>query len=221
MKLLCPACERLAEPSGYRLDAGALLLRCSRCGTENVSGIPEASPPESAPVVPLRPPPPAPAAPPVSKEDLLEVPPGHCPKCIAPRQPEALSCAQCGLIFPNFIPEEHQPSAALLASFDRLRERWGEEASHNLFLRECAARGELAAAGRLYRIRLAHNPGDVQARRGRDEVVRLAMSATVLVPAERSPAVPSRWKVGVGVLLAGLALVAVVAFLGMLARMMG
>lgn len=35
MKFLCASCERLVAASSFRMDAGALLLTCSRCGAEN------------------------------------------------------------------------------------------------------------------------------------------------------------------------------------------
>lgn len=239
MKLLCPACERLTEASGYRLDAGALLLRCSRCEVESASGIPPAEVRSEAPapaaqeprVIPLMPdmvtPAVAPAetvspdAPPAGEVDPLAVPLDHCPKCIAPRGPEALACGQCGLVFSNFEPEEHRPSTSLLASWARLCERWSEAAGHDQFLRECMSRGELAPAGRLYRIRLAHVPGDALAQRGRDEVVRLAMSvATLSAPAGgRSPSATTGWKVGLGVLLAAVTIAAFAALLRMMTRM--
>lgn len=259
MKLLCPACERLTEASGYRIDGGALLLRCSRCGVESASGIPTAEVRSEAPapaaqdlrVIPLRPDMATPAtvtasmalasvapadvalasvapaeavspeAPPAGEVDPLAVPLGCCPKCIAPRGPEALACGQCGLVFSNFDAEEHRPSPSLLAGWARLRERWSETAGHDQFLRECMARGELAPAGRLYRIRLAHTPGDALAQRGRDEVVRLAMSvATLSAPAgERSPASSTGWRIGLGVLFAAITIAAFVALLRMMIRM--
>ncbi|HSP19379.1 MAG TPA: hypothetical protein VLQ79_07695, partial [Myxococcaceae bacterium] len=49
----------------------------------------------------------------VTRGSTVQIPPGHCPKCITPRSREALICPACGLVFANFRAEEHQPSAAL------------------------------------------------------------------------------------------------------------
>jgi hypothetical protein len=58
----------------------------------------------------------------------------------------------------------------------------------------------LAAAGRLYRIRLAPAPEDVYAQRGRDEVVRLATASQAAL--KPTPAAgTSRAQVVVGVVL--------------------
>jgi hypothetical protein len=128
------------------------------------------------------------------------VPEGHCPKCIARRQPGAGACPHCGLVFANFVAAEHQPSQALAAAWTGLLGRWEDWEAHQELLALALERGELAAAGRLYLLRLARAPGDVNAQRGREEVLRRAfVSAGVLeharaAPAERERRTP-RWVV--------------------------
>lgn len=223
MKFLCPSCERLAEASRFRVQGGSLFLTCEKCGTDNATDIPpfaDASAP-TAVVVPLRPAvAPALSSAPAVPEDPLAVPDGYCPKCIAARQPDALSCGQCGLVFANFRPEEHRPSPVLVSRWEQLLERWGHVESHDAFLHDLAVVGELAAAGRLYRIRLARHPGDPMAERGRDEVIRRATAAATLVPGSLpQPQSGMKWKAALAALLGGVALGALIFFLRMLSRL--
>lgn len=226
MKFLCPACERLADISTFRVDGGALLLRCDRCGVESratgeaqaaseaprAAAAPEpvapvrelgpakpveaiaavkepeapAKPPEgSAKVVALRPlavVPPPPAGPGQNEAEWLGVPEGCCPKCVAPRKPNARACPQCGLIFENFRPEEHTPSATLLASWTQLTLAWDDPQAHERFVKDALLRQEVVPAGRLYRIRLARVPEDGMASHGRDLMLKLAAGSTPLAP---------------------------------------
>jgi hypothetical protein len=78
-----------------------------------------------------------------------------------------------------------EPSPELRAVWTDLVGRWDDMKAHDAAVASIAARAELAAMGRLYRIRLARQPLDPIALRGRDEVVRIASSATALgVPAD-------------------------------------
>jgi hypothetical protein len=110
----------------------------------------------------------------------VQIPPGHCPKCIAPRTREATLCPACGLVFANFRAEEHQPSAALEAAWHGLAERWDRMEEHEKFLQLAFNLDELARAGRLYRIKLAQNPDDAQAKTALEGMVRMASTAAAL-----------------------------------------
>ena len=72
-----------------------------------------------------------------------------------------------------------------MSAFSALAARWGEAPAHVTFLQLAAERGELAAAGRLYRIRLATVPQDPVARASLEATVKMA-SAAVNVAAIKS-----------------------------------
>ncbi|RKG99934.1 hypothetical protein [Corallococcus carmarthensis] len=135
-----------------------------------------------------------PVAPLVLDGDPFQAPPGHCPKCVAPVRDEAGACAACGLVYANFIPDEHQPSGALAGEWHALLETWHDWDAHDRLLSQAMGRGELAMAGRLYRMRLARAPGDALALRGRDEVVRRVTSAAPLASDGPSPAMARKVK---------------------------
>lgn len=113
----------------------------------------------------------------VARGSTIQIPPGHCPKCITPRTPQALICNACGLVFANFRAEEHQPSAALESAWRGLEERWSRQEEHDKFLQMAFNMDELARAGRLYRIRLAAVPDDPQAKVALESMVRMASTA--------------------------------------------
>jgi hypothetical protein len=134
-------------------------------------------------VHPSRPPEPRappPAGPGVVRGSTVQIPPGHCPKCIAPRTRESLLCPSCGLVFANFRAEEHQPSAALESAWYGLEGRWDKPEEHEKFLQMAFNLDELAKAGRLYRIRLAQRPDDTQAKTALESMVRMASTAASL-----------------------------------------
>lgn len=196
MKYLCESCDRLAEPARLRRESGALVLSCSKCGAETRAAWAEAEAEPAAAAVSRATAPaasPAPAAsrvvalhavPPLGAmgEDPFVVPEDRCPKCVAPRPPGGLSCHSCGLVFANFVAAESAPSAELQAAWKELAARWDDLSTHDRVLAGAAVRGELAAAGRLYRIHLARQPRDPMAARGRDEVIRLAATTSPLRP---------------------------------------
>ncbi|MCY1040133.1 hypothetical protein OV208_02280 [Corallococcus sp. bb12-1] len=119
--------------------------------------------------------------------DPFQAPPGHCPKCVAPIPEDAGACAQCGLVYANFLPEEHQPSEVLATEWHALMREWNDWAPHDRLLTMAMGRGELAVVGRLYRLRLARTPDDSMALRGRDEVMRRVTSAVPLASDGPSP----------------------------------
>lgn len=225
MKFLCPACDRLAEIDAFRIEGGALRLRCGKCGVESThpATTPSASPvkpafapaPARAPAAPPGPlvaPSPTPAEPkvvllraasadgatmPAAADNPFQAPPGFCPKCIAPRGTGS-ACPQCGLVYLVFKESEALPPAPVAEAFRTLLTQWQDGAAHDQFLRQAMMLGALPAAARLYRIQLAYNPEDPFAARGREEVVRLATAAHPLTPSPR-PTVSSQaikpWKV--------------------------
>ena len=113
----------------------------------------------------------------VARGSTIQIPPGHCPKCITPRTPQVLICNACGLVFANFRAEEHQPSAALESAWRGLEDRWNRQEEHEKFLQMAFNMDELAKAGRLYRIRLAAVPDDAQAKVALEVMVRMASTA--------------------------------------------
>ncbi|MDC0712993.1 hypothetical protein POL68_31315 [Stigmatella sp. ncwal1] len=208
MRFLCDVCERLAPPAAFRVELGVLVMTCARCGKESRARPEEAlvvavtqesesvasvqqrlTPVPALKVVTLRPSDEQVrgAAAMARSEDPFAVPPGFCPKCIAVRRAGAESCAACGLVYANFSPEEQRPSEDLQAAWLSVLGRWDDRDAHDRLLSLAVGRGELAMAGRLYRIRLAQAPEDLYAQRGRDEVVRLA-SASPVAFAPTSPA---------------------------------
>jgi len=186
---LCPACERLTVFSEFRIEGDALVLRCVRCRMESRSQAVEAAPTvatiaaaaSASATAPLRQ---AALAPIPTQtdgdpgEEILSVPEGHCPKCVAVRPPQASSCAHCGLVFANYQPEELRPSPALAEQFRGLLSNWDDVEEHDRVIRAALTQGELAVLGRLYRIRLARSADDAFAARGRDEVLRLATASS-------------------------------------------
>ncbi|MFE8602793.1 hypothetical protein [Archangium violaceum] len=130
---------------------------------------------------------PAPAAPSSpalsspSSDDPFMPPAGFCPKCIGPKKDGATVCPFCGLDYARFRPEESRPSGAVASTWLGVVELWESKGAHDKVLALSSERGELAALGRLYRIRLARNPEDAMAKRGREEVLRLAAATSTFM----------------------------------------
>jgi hypothetical protein len=133
-------------------------------------------------------------------EDPFAVPAGFCPKCISVRKEGAESCAACGLMYAIFDPSEQRVSEPLRAAWLSVLERWDDRDAHDRLLSLAVGQGELAAVGRLYRIRLAQAPDDVYAQRGRDEVLRLATASQAAFKPTPTPSTSKAQVVG-GVLL--------------------
>lgn len=224
MRYLCDSCERLAPPAAFRVEMGVLVMTCARCGQESrarpeealVAAVAqsqaEASHPAPAPrsntapalkVVTLRPSEERvrEAAALARSEDPFAVPDGFCPKCISARKEGVEACAACGLVYAIFDPSEQRVSEPLRAAWLSVLERWDDRDAHDRLLSLAVGQGELAAAGRLYRIRLAQAPDDVYAQRGRDEVLRLATaSQAAFKPTAPTPG-NTRAQVVAGILL--------------------
>lgn len=206
MNGLCTACKMPVEVLDFRLGEGIVVVRCTACGKQQRLALSEASATDAAapapqpvapPAVTARPAAPSPAPAPSGQaiEPLFEPPSGFCRKCVAPRVSGAKSCPSCGLVFANAPAARLQPSAGLMAAYRALAARWGEAKEHLRFLHFAQASGELAMAGRLYRIRLAQSPTDAVARSSLEATVKMA-SAPVSVATIRNTkepeAVPGR-----------------------------
>ncbi|PTL82949.1 hypothetical protein [Vitiosangium sp. GDMCC 1.1324] len=134
-------------------------------------------------VVPDAPPAPTPApAASSTPEDPFMPPSGYCPKCIGPRKDGAAVCPFCGLEYARFRADEFRPSPVLSSTWLGVQELWESKGAHDKVLALASERGELAGLGRLYRIRLARNPEDAPAKRGREEVLRLASAGSAFMP---------------------------------------
>ncbi len=182
MKFLCSSCNRLLEVERFRVEGAVLILSCSECGGESraigTSGNTRTAtaPATVTPIRPaLAPAEPITPAPIVSADKAFEVPDGHCPKCISRRTPDAPACPTCGLVFASSEPHTFAPSEWLKNEWLLLLQEWGNETRHEELRTAAMAKGELAETGRLYRLRLADQPQDPVAVRGRDEVLRLAV----------------------------------------------
>jgi hypothetical protein len=117
-----------------------------------------------------------------SADDPFMPPPGYCPKCIGPRKDGTVVCPFCGLEYARFRTDEFRPSPAVASTWLGVQELWESKGAHDKILALASEKGELAGLGRLYRIRLARNPDDTMAKRGREEVLRLATASSTLMP---------------------------------------
>jgi hypothetical protein len=182
VRLYCDRCQGPQALAAFCVEGERLLARCAGCGAqaqvERAPAEPGALPPP--PRLPELPPPPQakvlPLHPVRSPADPLAVPFGHCPKCITPAPPDALACVQCGLVFANALEAEYGPSTELAEQWRLAQAQWLEAGVHEQLLSFAQVRGELAELGRLYRIRGVLAPGDLLAHRGREEVLRRALS---------------------------------------------
>jgi hypothetical protein len=194
MNGLCSFCKQPVEVVDIRLGEGIVVVRCPACGKQQRLSLSEASgeleaPAPAAPAAAPLPRLASPSGPPplrgVTIAPAFEAPAGFCPKCIAPRAQGAKSCPSCGLDFAKAPSSDVKPSSALVSAYSTLAEQWGAAPAHVRFLQFAADRGELAAAGRLYRIRLAGFPDDAVARASLEATVKMA-SAAVNVAAIKS-----------------------------------
>ncbi|MEW5738668.1 MAG: hypothetical protein AB1938_07055 [Myxococcota bacterium] len=125
--------------------------------------------------------------------DPFEVPPGFCPKCIA-RRDGSSSCPQCGVQFDTFVAANVAPPAWLCEAWVSLLRGWGDEGAHEALRQRAQREDMLGALGRLYRLRLASEPNDPIAEKGRTDVLRLASAAMSYRPRSDEAQGPSRVK---------------------------
>ena len=230
MKFLCTRCERLVELLDFKLEGLSLVLTCPSCGGYSRAGgaatitgerpaMQLKSIPGTSNVVALRSPgsEAIAAAAEASGTAPFGVPAGRCPKCLAPRQSNASTCAQCGLTFSQFDPSQVTPTGWLERAWIELLADWGNEPLHTQLRVRALAEQDLATVGRLYRLRLVAHAEDPFAQRGRDEVLRLALVPTkASAPNVLTEKIESKWKYA----WVGLALVICLVLLALMARAM-
>lgn len=188
----CPHCACLDAPTSLVVDEGAVIASCARCSRRFTLGRVVERAATLRLVEPREAPRRAPAGRPTwlpvdlteleleaalsgeQRGDALRVPEGHCPRCVTPRADAHASCPSCGLDFARVSLEALQPPTWLRERWVRTWARWGDDGLHADLLELATKNGELAALGRLYRLRLAQAPGDALAERARAEVVRRA-----------------------------------------------
>lgn len=193
MKFVCEICHDVRALAAFSTgEGGTLSLQCGVClqfsswtpplAAEPVLPTPEAKGSHAEAE--------ALATATLKNMDVYAAPQGHCPKCIATRAFEAMTCHACGLVFSRFDPSTVAPSPSLGAAWRELLADWHAWPLHERALTLGTQLGELATLGRLYRIRVVAVPTDPTARKGRDEVVRRASNFDALVTPRPPPGVP-------------------------------
>jgi hypothetical protein len=171
VKYLCTGCDRLVEPTAVRVDGAEVVLECPRCGAaERVACSDAATAVRDRDAVAEATTTPGPGAPAAT-----------CPKCAAPRT-NGEACPRCGLIYARWRDDD-RPAAPDAAAqlWERLEERWDDDALHEKFLGACLEARDLAFAARCYRGR-----DDAKARE------QLARLTTLSVQAMRGAEKPAR-----------------------------
>lgn len=143
----------------------------------------------------------------------FEVPAGRCPKCVGPRHPAAATCSQCGLNFSQFDASQVAPPPWLETAWVELLSDWGNEPLHAALRQRAVAEQDLAAVGRLYRLRLVTNHEDPFAQRGRDEVLRMALVPSAERASLATEQLDPKWKYAlvIAVFLVSLVILALMA----------
>jgi hypothetical protein len=120
----------------------------------------------------------------------------ECPKCGVPVRPRADDCASCGLAVARMATFTNESDRAvspdIRTAWDRVLERWQDEAGHDALFHLIAARGEYGWAAGRYRAQARERSGDAIARRHMERI-RRAIEATMVVTAtarDRSQASP-------------------------------
>jgi hypothetical protein len=150
-----------------------------------------------------------------AEHNPFEVPPGFCPKCVARRDGGA-ACPQCGLAFDTFVAADVEPPAWLREAWVALLRAWGDDAAHEALRQRAHQEDMLGALGRLYRLRLAVEPNDPIAEKGRNEVLRLATAAMGSLSRGDAAVAPQRMKT----VLTGVAVLFAVGAVGLLIRLL-
>ncbi|MET0401703.1 MAG: hypothetical protein ABW123_04830 [Cystobacter sp.] len=118
---------------------------------------------------------------PAGPDDAFMPPAEFCPKCVGPRKEGSVVCPFCGLDFSRFRQDDFRPSPNVASAWLGVQELWDSKSAHDKVLALASERGELPALGRLYRVRLARQPEDAMALRGREEVLRLAAAGSMML----------------------------------------
>src|SRR5262249_19006099 len=108
----------------------------------------------------------------------FDVPAGLCVKCLTPVMAGKPECPSCGNPYDK-QPELPEIPEWLRPAWLELHAKWDDTERHDKLRKQAVERQELAAIGRLYRLRLARQPSDPIATLGRDEVLRLALFPSV------------------------------------------
>jgi hypothetical protein len=133
--------------------------------------------------------------------DPFEVPKDLCPKCLS-RRAEGPSCPQCGVVFQVFQPDNLSPPQWLREAWLGLLRDWGNERAHEALRLRAQQEEALTTLGRLYRLRLAIEPTDPIAEKGRSDVLRLASAPMSFRSRGGEPPGPKKVKgVVIGVVL--------------------
>ena len=121
-----------------------------------------------------------------------------CPKCGHTRASGAPACPRCGLRFALWKPSLADPRAQLTPRgqelWQQVETNWQDTSRHEEFAKYCLQSNLLPAAGRCYRDRLDHFPGDTVASKMQAEI--LAKATLGLLIQKRQPAEPvtrSKW----------------------------
>lgn len=225
MKFLCDHCERLVDAGEYRLEAGALRLRCPKCQAESaVEGAPEAAN-EAAPASPAfqaeARPVVVPFAPRPSPVQLVPAPEPipvdeRCPKCAAAKNGRA-ACAKCGLVFELYKPEQDVVPQSARREFERLLELQGTpDAERSL---DHVGPAQVAHLARLCRHHLADFPDDLRATAILDRLTARSLAlAAAAAQSESLGHSSGSGKKGLVIAVAALAFLSLLALLSVLVR---
>ena len=121
-----------------------------------------------------------------------------CPKCSRRREEETTNaCARCGLVFAFWSPEKAAQVVKLdekaEALWTQVRRSWRDEAKHDAFLKYCSIAGQLAAAGRCYRLRLDKTPDDEMAMKMQERIVAMATLTMARPTIPAKPVTRTQW----------------------------
>jgi hypothetical protein len=121
-----------------------------------------------------------------------------CPKCSRRREEETTNaCARCGLVFAYWNPEKAAQVVKLDEKAEALwatvRRSWRDETKHDAFLKYCSMAGQLAAAGRCYRLRLDKTPDDQMAVKMQERIVAMATLSMARPTIPAKPVTRTQW----------------------------
>jgi hypothetical protein len=121
-----------------------------------------------------------------------------CPKCQRRRDDETTNaCSRCGLVFSYWNPEKAAQVVKLdekaEALWTQVRRSWRDESKHDAFLKYCSLAGQLAAAGRCYRLRLDKTGDDEMAMKMQERIVAMATLSMARPTMAAKPVTRTQW----------------------------
>jgi hypothetical protein len=121
-----------------------------------------------------------------------------CPKCSRRREEETTNaCSRCGLVFAFWNPDKAAQVIKLdekaEAMWTAVRRSWRDESKHDAFLKYCSMAGQLAAAGRCYRLRLDKTPDDEMATKMQERIVAMATLTMARPTIPAKPVTRTQW----------------------------